>query len=153
MPVPRSVARFNRRVTNRLLRPLARNLPHFGVIEHHGRKTGRVYRTPVNVFARSGGYVVALTYGPGDWVHNVLTEGGCTLETQGRIVRLKEPRLVHDEQRRSVPPLLRPIGRLGQVADFLDLSVDTGRAEAPQAMQREPVRTAPGTGNEVKRLP
>jgi len=128
--MPRSVARFNRRVTNHVLRPLARKLPHFGVIEHHGRRTGRMYHTPVNVFTKPGGYVVALTYGPGDWVQNVLSEGRCTLETQGRIVQLAEPHLIHDERRRMVPPLLRPIGRLGHVADFLDLTTvdEPGRA-------------------------
>jgi hypothetical protein len=49
----RHVARFNPRVTNRITRPLARWLPGFGVVEHAGRRSGRRYRTPVNVF-RSG---------------------------------------------------------------------------------------------------
>jgi len=124
MPLPRSVARFNRRVTNRLLGPLARHLPHFGVVVHRGRKTGRLYRTPVNVFRRPGGYVIALTYGrDSDWVRNVLTDGGCVLETRGRSLRLTRPRLVHDEQRRAVPAPLRLVGVLGRVSDFLDLTL------------------------------
>jgi hypothetical protein len=53
------VAHFNRRVTNRLTRPPARRLPGFGVVVHRGRKSGREYQTPVNVFETSGGYVVA----------------------------------------------------------------------------------------------
>ncbi len=68
IPLPRSVARFNRRVTNRVLGPLAPRLPGFGVVVHRGRRSGRAYRTPVNVFARPGGVVVALAYGPNsDW--------------------------------------------------------------------------------------
>jgi deazaflavin-dependent oxidoreductase (nitroreductase family) len=124
MPLPRSIARFNRRVTNRVLGPLAPFLPAFGVIVHHGRHSGRPYRTPVNVFRRQGGFVVALTYGPDtDWVRNVLAAGGCSLETRGRRWRLTRPRLIHDETRRSVPAVLRPIGRLGHVSYFLDLAI------------------------------
>ena len=71
MPAPRWLAEFNRSVTNRISRPLARRLPGFGVVVHTGRKSGREYRTPVNVFPRDGGYVIALTYGRnGEWVRN-----------------------------------------------------------------------------------
>lgn len=129
MPLPRWLACFNRRVTNRVLGPWARYMPAFGVVVHTGRKTRRQYRTPVNVFRRPGGYVIALTYGPdSDWVRNVLAAGGCTLETRGRAFRLTQPRLSHDERRRMVPPALRVIGRLGHVADFLELRVNEGAA-------------------------
>jgi deazaflavin-dependent oxidoreductase (nitroreductase family) len=129
MPPPRSVARFNRRVTNRVLGPLAPHLPHVGGVVHRGRRSGRIYRTPVNVFPRQGGCVVALTYGPeSDWVRNVLADGGCVLETGGRSLRMPGPRLLHDEQRQAVPAPLRLIGGLGNVSDFLDLTVAEGPA-------------------------
>jgi deazaflavin-dependent oxidoreductase (nitroreductase family) len=125
VPLPRVLARFNRHGTNRLLGPLARYLPGFGVVIHIGRKSHRVYRTPVNVFRRGGGYAIALTYGPdADWVRNVLANGGCILETRGRLVRLVRPRLVHDETRSAMPPVLRPIGKLGHISDFLYVEQD-----------------------------
>ena len=81
MTAPRWLAHFNRQVMNRLFRPLAPHLPSFGVVVHTGRKTRRLYRTPVNVFRHAEGYVVALTYGrDADWVRNVLASGGCTLD-------------------------------------------------------------------------
>jgi deazaflavin-dependent oxidoreductase (nitroreductase family) len=122
MPAPRWLARFNRRVTNRLFRPVAPHLPGFGVVVHTGRETHRRYRTPVNVFRRADGYVIALTYGPdADWVRNVLASGGCALETRGRTLRLTRPRLFRDERRRAVPlPVRVLLGVLG-VADFLEL--------------------------------
>jgi deazaflavin-dependent oxidoreductase (nitroreductase family) len=137
MSLPRSVARFNRYVTNRVLGPLAPHLPAFGVVVHRGRNSGHRYRTPVNVFRRPGGFVVALTYGPNaDWVRNVLAEGGCILETRGRRLRLTQPRVFHDETRRSVPAPLRPLGRLARVSDFLDLSLGDGTpTSAPAAGQ------------------
>lgn len=123
MPLPRSVARFNRRVTNRILGPLVRFVPGFCVVVHTGRKTQRRYRTPVNVFRRPGGYVIVLTYGPGtDWVRNVLAHGGCTLELHGRRVEVSHPRVFRDEHRRVVPPLVRPVLAVAGVVDFLELS-------------------------------
>ena len=123
MPLPQSVARFNKRVTNRLTGRLARYLPGFGVVLHTGRKTHRQYRTPVNVFERDGKYVFALTYGAdADWVRNVLADGGCALETRGRTVRLAEPRLFHDERRRAMPPPVRVVLGLTHVSDFLELT-------------------------------
>ena len=123
MPAPRWVARVNRRVTNKILGPMARYMPGFGVIGHTGRKSQRLYHTPVCVFRRSGGYVVALTYGPDtDWVRNVKASGSCTLETRGRTYQLSQPRLFHDETHHVVPPLVRLVLGSTNVNDFLELS-------------------------------
>ncbi len=91
---------------------------------HRGRKTRRQYRTPVNVFKRTGGYVIALTYGPeAEWVRNVIAQGGCVLETRGRKVRLSQPHLYRDERRRALPPPARLIGALARFSEFLDLTL------------------------------
>jgi deazaflavin-dependent oxidoreductase (nitroreductase family) len=123
MALPRRLAAFNRRVTNNVTGPLARRLPGFGVVLHRGRRSQREYRSPVNVFVAPGGYVMALTYGAdSDWVKNVLTAGGCDLETRGRTVHLTAPEIFHDETRRYVPRPVRPILRLLGVTDFMRLS-------------------------------
>ncbi|MBX5490652.1 MAG: nitroreductase family deazaflavin-dependent oxidoreductase [Chloroflexi bacterium] len=123
MPAPLWLARFNRRVTNRLLGPLAPWFPSLGMVIHVGRRTGRRYRTPVTLFPRPGGYVIALTYGrQADWVRNVLARG-CLLQTRGRTWRVA-PRLVHDARRRLVPLPVRPVLRLLNVADFLELTLE-----------------------------
>ncbi len=126
----RRMARFNRQVLNHLTRPLARHLPGFGVIIHRGRRSGRSYETPVNMFRSSDGYVVALTYGAGaEWVRNVLTAGVCDLITHGRRVRIVVSHIQHDEQLLSVPALVRPILRRIHVADFLHLSLPQPKHE------------------------
>ncbi len=128
MPLRKWVARVNRRVTNRITGPLARRLPGFGVIVHTGRKSKRRYRTPVNVFAAPGGYVVALTYGPdSDWVKNVLAAGGCELERLGRTEHVTAPEVFHDEGRRAVPPMVRAALRVFRVSDFMRLTREAGR--------------------------
>ena len=127
MPLPRSLARFNRRVTNPLTRSFAGHLPGFAIVVHRGRSTGRQYRTPVNAFRRpGGGYVLALTYGPdAQWVRNVLAQGGCVLEVRGRRVELGNPRVVQDPARRPVPAPVRAVLRLIGVDFFLELDPET----------------------------
>ncbi len=123
MPIPHTVARFNRQVTNRLTGRLATRLPGFAVVLHIGRKSRRQYRTPVNIFERAGKYIIALTYGPNtDWVRNVLADGGCMIETQGHTLRLSQPRLFRDERRRTMPAPVRLILGLSNVSDFLELT-------------------------------
>ena len=123
MPLPRSLARINRRVTNRVTRSFAGHLPGFAIIVHRGRVTGRQYRTPVNAFRRpDGGYLVALTYGPDtEWVRNVVRHGGCTLEVRGRRVELTSPRIVRDPARRAVPAPVGAVLSLIGVDSFLEL--------------------------------
>lgn len=131
MPAPYWLARFNSRVVNRVVGPVAPYLPGFGLLIHTGRKTHRPYRTPVNVWPRGERYVVALTYGPRtDWVRNVLASGACILVMRGRRIRLTQPRLFHDEQRRAIPAPLRPFLRLMRIYDFIELQPATDEGPA-----------------------
>ena len=106
------LARFNRRVTNRVAMRIAGRVPGFGVVRHVGRRSGTVYRTPIATFERGGVRVIALTYGAGaDWVRNVLAAEGCVLETRTGTVRLTEPRVVVDPDNRWAPLPVRVILR------------------------------------------
>ena len=50
MAVPKGVARFNKRVTNHVTNHIAGWMPGFAIVSHVGRRSGKSYRTPVNVF-------------------------------------------------------------------------------------------------------
>lgn len=120
MPLSRRIARLNRVGLNRVMRHITPWLPGFGVVVHHGRRSGIEYRTPLNLFRRPGGYVVALTYGTeSDWVRNVLAAGTAYLTTRGRTVTVTNPRIVRDEQRSAIPLLPRTILGWLNVNDFL----------------------------------
>jgi deazaflavin-dependent oxidoreductase (nitroreductase family) len=123
MPLPRALGRFNRRVTNRILGPIVGHLPWFGILTHVGRRSGRVYRTPVMLFGSGTRRVIAMTYGPDtDWARNVEAAGSATVAQRGRTLRLGEPRLIHDPARRLVPWPVRWVLRLIGAADFLELT-------------------------------
>jgi deazaflavin-dependent oxidoreductase (nitroreductase family) len=135
MPLPRTLARWNKAGLNRVTRRVAPWMPGFGVVVHAGRRTGRRYQTPVNVFPAGDGYLHALTYGPdSDWVKNVLAAGGCELVTRGQIVRLVSPQLVHDEHRHGIRPVERQVLRLIGVADFLSLRTAPAAGANPAAV-------------------
>jgi deazaflavin-dependent oxidoreductase (nitroreductase family) len=124
MPFGRTLARLNKAGLNRLTRHTAPFTPGMGTVVHRGRRSGREYQTPVNVFRTDDGYLFALTYGPAsDWVQNVLAAGGCELRTRRRTIALTEPRLVRDEKRAGIRPAERQVLRLMGVADFLQLKV------------------------------
>jgi deazaflavin-dependent oxidoreductase (nitroreductase family) len=123
MPLPRWLARFNLRVTNHILGPLAKRLPGMGIVIHTGRRTHRRYRTPVMFFRRGSDFVFALTYGrESHWVQNVLAREGCDFETQGRVLRLSNPHVFHDSRRSVMPMPHRIILGLLNVCDFLELT-------------------------------
>jgi deazaflavin-dependent oxidoreductase (nitroreductase family) len=123
MAIRRWLARVNRRAANHLTAPFARYVPGFGVIIHRGRKTDRVYQTPVMVFAAPDGYTVALIYGAeSQWVKNVIAARGCDLQTRGRLEHLAVDMVFHDESRALIPWLPRTFIALLRVADFLRLT-------------------------------
>ncbi|HKH18271.1 MAG TPA: nitroreductase family deazaflavin-dependent oxidoreductase [Solirubrobacteraceae bacterium] len=108
MPLPKALARFNLVVTNPVLGRVAGRLPGFAIVMHTGRRSGRAYRTPVNLFRSADAYVIALTYGSdAQWVRNVQAAGGCEVLTRGERIRLGGPRVARDPGRASVP---RPVG-------------------------------------------
>ena len=122
MPIPRRVARWNKVGLNRITRRVTPWMPGFGLVVHRGRRSGREYQTPVNVFPADDGFIIALTYGADtDWVKNVLAAGGCELRTRGRVLRVGSPRVYHDETRHGIRPLEREMLRLLGVADFLSV--------------------------------
>jgi deazaflavin-dependent oxidoreductase (nitroreductase family) len=119
----RWVAAFNLAVTNRITSRFAARLPGFGILTHVGRKSGKVYRTPVNVFRSPRGFLIALTYGrESECVKNVLAAGGCQLETRGVRLLVSTPTIVHDPTRRRFPIPVRIVLRLIGANDFMRLS-------------------------------
>jgi deazaflavin-dependent oxidoreductase (nitroreductase family) len=119
----REVAAFHRIFTNRIAIRFAGRLPGFAILTSVGYKSGRVYRTPVNVFRESNGFLIALTYGRNSgWVKNVLSAGNCRIETCGVQYQLSSPVVVHDPTRRRFPPFVRVILGFIAASDFLELS-------------------------------
>ncbi len=99
MEFPQRLARFNRYVTNPIQRMWAGWLPPFAIVEHIGRRSGKSYRTPVNVFSTNvdgkPGVAILLTYGPDrDWLKNLTTAGGGRMRPNGKTFGIADPHVV-----------------------------------------------------------
>jgi deazaflavin-dependent oxidoreductase (nitroreductase family) len=124
-------------VTNRVTRHFAWWLPGFAIVTHVGRRSGRRYRTPVNVFRGEGRYVFALTYGrDSDWVRNVVAAGTCEIDTRRQTVVLTNPELFTDTTRRYVSPAVRPVLGALHVNDFLAM---TPASTEPASREQQPI--------------
>ena len=123
MPIPKSIARFNRFVTNPLARLVAGWAPGFAVIRHRGRKSGTVYSTPVNIFRVGDEFIIALTYGSDvDWLKNVMAAGGCTVRYRNREIPLVDPfAMTTGEGMSKMPAAVKAILRTANVTEFIRL--------------------------------
>jgi len=91
MTLPKWLARLNRRFVN----PRAVRRGRWPVLIHVGRKTGKIYRTPLDAHPIDDGYVFMVNYGPHtDWLRNALAAGDATLELGGESIRLTTPQLL-----------------------------------------------------------
>lgn len=122
MPAMRFMRPFTTRFINPVTRWFAGHLPGFAILVYRGRRSGRVFRTPMNVFRRGEVYVFALTYGSDvQWVKNIVAAGGCELEMRGGTVRLIDPRLFVDPKQRLMPLPVRLFLRLMHVTEFVSM--------------------------------
>lgn len=101
------------------LNPLTRRLARssfgpFTIVRHVGRRSGKLYETPIIVSPVKDGFVIELTYGYDvDWHKNVLAAGGCTLIWHGKqyVIDKIEP-LDAETGRATFPPPQRQILRI-----------------------------------------
>jgi deazaflavin-dependent oxidoreductase (nitroreductase family) len=120
----RWLAKINIAFTNRITGLFAGWLPGFGILAHVGRKSGKLYRTPVNVFRASNGFIIALTYSSqSEWVKNVLAAGSCELRTRGKRYELSAPQVVHDPTRRRFPIPVRLVLKIVGADEYMELSI------------------------------
>src|SRR3977135_2350102 len=95
MQLPQWLARFNRHVTHTVQRLWAGWAPAMGILEHVGRRSGKRYRTPLNVFTTDEGVAGLLTYGPNrDWLKNLTSAGEGRMTRYGRTFTVGNPRVM-----------------------------------------------------------
>ena len=97
-PRTRRVIRAIARLVNPLVLRIAgrRHMPILGIVHHRGRKTGRLYATPLGVRpAMGGGFVIPLTFSDAShWYQNILAAGSCVITYQGADHTVSGPMLV-----------------------------------------------------------
>ena len=123
-PLLRSVARFNRKYANPVIRLFAGSFGPLTLVTHRGRRTGRAFATPVMSFATDDGLVIGVVYGPSsDWVKNVLASARVEVKRRGQSRLYEHARLVErDEALHLVPAIVRGTFRTLGVRYFVRLT-------------------------------
>lgn len=87
---------INREIINPITLSLAgRPYIPYGIVQHEGRTSGRIYRTPILVREVEDGFVIPLPYGSNtDWCRNVLAANGAVIAVQGRAYRVGHPEVL-----------------------------------------------------------
>ncbi|GAW48006.1 putative uncharacterized protein [Nocardioides sp. PD653] len=77
----------------------------FSLIRHVGRKSGRVYETPVILARDVDGFVAELTYGDKvNWYRNVVAAAGCIVVYRGKEYRISQIEPCSAERGRGAYP-------------------------------------------------
>jgi deazaflavin-dependent oxidoreductase (nitroreductase family) len=96
-PRARQAVRFIARFVNPLTLLIAgrRWMPVVGVIQHRGRKSGRMYATPLGMRPLNDSFVMPLTFSDhAAWYLNVTAAGWCVVTYKGRDYNLIEPQVI-----------------------------------------------------------
>ena len=152
-----AVRRFNRRWLNpAMLRMAGRRHWYAARLEHLGRRSGRVYVTPVVAKPVAGGFAVPLPYGRRvDWLRNVEAAGRAWLQVDGERYRVADPRIVPlAEIETQLPAFYRRSPRRSMIPEWLlltaepDAAARPASASEPGAAQQQPVGVAAGAERE-----
>ncbi len=94
-----AVRTFNKHVLNPAMLLLAgRKYWYAAALRHTGRRSGKVYTTPVVAERVTDGVIVPLPYGTGvDWLRNVVASGEATITVGGRTYSVADPQLIDAE--------------------------------------------------------
>ncbi|WP_072814980.1 nitroreductase family deazaflavin-dependent oxidoreductase [Rhodococcus zopfii] len=101
-----------------------------------GRKTGRLYSTPVDVMRRGDQRWLVAAYGVTNWVHNARAAGQVTL-SRGR--RSETLRVVELSPQDSVPVLRQYLQEVPVTRPYFDVTHESSDAEFAAEAPRHPV--------------
>lgn len=124
-PRVRSVVRRAARLVNPIVLLMAgrRWMPIVGVIHHTGRRSGRLYSTPLGMRPLGEGFVVPRTFGPdAAWFRNLLAAGSVRATYRGRTATVGSPELRGlNAVAEAFPRYERALFRLLGIDDFVVL--------------------------------
>ena len=94
-PVRNALRLFTRAMRPLGLRSAGKEGSGTSVVRHTGRRSGRVYETPVIAARHDDQFLIALPYGKRtDWLKNVLAEGSAVIVTDGHAYEVDRPEVI-----------------------------------------------------------
>jgi deazaflavin-dependent oxidoreductase (nitroreductase family) len=106
----------------RLMTRLGIGASYRHILTVRGRKSGRLYSTPVDVLDVSGDRWLVAGYGPAGWVRNARAAGEVTLSRGGRSEKFK---LEQATVQAAIPVLRAYIGEIKVTRAYFDANPDS----------------------------
>ena len=134
---------YRRSVGTRLINAVFRAMTSLGVGASYryvltvpGRKTGRLYSTPVDVITVDSERWLVAGYGPANWVRNVRVAGEATLNRGRHSQRFK----VEEARATDAVPVLRKyISEIRVTRPYFDATQDSTDEDLAAELPRHPV--------------
>jgi EmrB/QacA subfamily drug resistance transporter/deazaflavin-dependent oxidoreductase (nitroreductase family) len=146
-PRARRAVRLAARFINPLVLLVAgrRWMPVVGILRHRGRRTGRIYASPVGMRRSAGDFVIPLTFSEhAAWHHNLRAANAGVVTYLGRDAPVSDPRVIdYAEAAPAFPRYERAQFRLLGITQFLRLTSIQNPREAT-SMPTETVKTRAG---------
>jgi deazaflavin-dependent oxidoreductase (nitroreductase family) len=134
---------YRRSSGTRLINSLFRAMTRLGlgasyrhILTVPGRKTGRLYSTPVDIINVEGQRWLVAGYGPASWVRNVRAAGEATLRRGRHSHRFK---VEEAEAADAVPVLRKYIGEIRVTRPYFDATPDSPDEEIAAELPRHAV--------------
>jgi deazaflavin-dependent oxidoreductase (nitroreductase family) len=94
-PLQKTLRMFTRATRPLAMRSAGKQGSNTSVVRHVGRRSGRMYETPVVAAQHDDSFLIALPYGERtDWLKNVRGKGSATIVTNGRPYEVDRPEVV-----------------------------------------------------------
>jgi len=89
-------------------------IPIWAVVRHRGRKSGKLYSTPIAVRPTPDGFILPLPWGEGtDWCRNLRAAGGGVIRWGGADIEITDPEVMDvAAAMRFFDAYMRPIMKL-----------------------------------------
>jgi deazaflavin-dependent oxidoreductase (nitroreductase family) len=108
-------------------------IPIWAVVRHRGRRSGKLYSTPIAIRPMSDGFVLPLPWGEGtDWCRNLRAAGGGIIRWGGADLEVTDPEVIDAaDALPAFDAFMRPIVRRIGIKKFLRVRrVAAGRESA-----------------------
>jgi len=130
---------FGTRLINwmfRLMTRLGMGASYRYILTVRGRRTGRLYSTPVDAMDLGGSRWLVAGYGPASWVRNALASGEVTLSRGGRSEKFEVDAVGANE---AVPVLRKYMAAIRVTRSYFDATPDSSDEVVASELSTHPV--------------
>jgi deazaflavin-dependent oxidoreductase (nitroreductase family) len=113
-------------------------IPIWAVVRHRGRRSGKLYSTPIAIRPMADGFVLPLPWGEGtDWCRNLRAAGGGIIRWGGADLEVTDPEVIDAaDALPAFDAFMRPIVRRIGIKKFLRVRRVAAGRESETAIAR-----------------